>query len=85
MITVVLKECGFLKFLISDFNVSSISNQSFADASSSNITILTLPMPMACQEHLKEKSCFYRQNLIANFGNANDINRRCIICSICLE
>ncbi len=34
MITVVLKECGFFEF----FNVSSISNQSFADASSSNIT-----------------------------------------------
>jgi hypothetical protein len=43
---------AFYKFLI---NVISISNQSFADASSSNITRLTLPMPMACQEHLKEK------------------------------
>ena len=34
-------------------NVSSISNQSFADPRSSNITRLPLPMPMACQEHLK--------------------------------
>jgi hypothetical protein len=30
--------------------VSSISNQSFADASSSNITKLPEPMPMAYQE-----------------------------------
>ena len=44
----------FLNFKLS-CNVSSISNQSFADAHSSNITRLTLPMPMACQEHLKEK------------------------------
>jgi hypothetical protein len=43
------------------FNVSSISNQSFADASTSNITRLALPMPMACQEHLKEKK--YHINL----------------------
>ncbi len=43
-------------FFIWVFNVSSISNQSFADASHSNITRLTLPMPMACQEHLKEKN-----------------------------
>ncbi len=41
---------AFFNFLIWVFNVSSISNLSFADASSSNITRLTLPMPMACQE-----------------------------------
>jgi hypothetical protein len=58
MITIVLKECGFKKFLTGVFNVSSISNQSFADASSTNITRLTLPMPMACQEHLKEKKLY---------------------------
>ena len=43
-------------FLILSCNVSSISNQSFADAHSSNITRVPLPMPMACQEHLKEKN-----------------------------
>jgi hypothetical protein len=53
MVTVVLKECGIFYFLFLVFNVSSISNQSFAEASSSNITRLPLPMPMACQEHLK--------------------------------
>jgi len=46
-----LKECGLFKIFNVSCNVSSISNQSFADAYSSNITRLTLPMPMACQEH----------------------------------
>jgi hypothetical protein len=64
MITVVLKECGFIQFLIWVFKVSSISNQSFADASSSDITRLTLTMPMACQEHLKEKKS-YQLNAIS--------------------
>ncbi len=32
------------------FNVSYVSNQSFADANSSNITRLPIPMTMACQE-----------------------------------
>ena len=51
MVTVVIE--GVWPFLIFNLscNVSSISNQSFADAHSSNITRLTLPMPMACQEH----------------------------------
>jgi len=39
------------QFSIKVFNVNSISDQSFADASSSNISILPLPMSMACQEH----------------------------------
>ena len=53
MVTVVLEGVWpFFNFNLS-CNVSSISNQSFADAHSSNITRLTLPMPMACQEHLK--------------------------------
>ncbi len=44
---------GVWLFLILNFfsNVCSISNQSFADARSSNITRLPPPMPMACQEH----------------------------------
>jgi hypothetical protein len=55
MVTVVIEGVWpFLNFNLS-CNVSSISNESFADAHSSNITRLTLPMPMACQEHLKEK------------------------------
>ncbi len=47
------RSVAFFKFLIFNLscNVSSISNQSFADAHSSSITRLTLPMPMACQEH----------------------------------
>jgi hypothetical protein len=51
MVTVVID--GVWPFLIFNLmsNVSSISNQSFADAHSCNITRLTLPMPMACQEH----------------------------------
>ncbi len=42
----------FLKILELDlsFNVRNVSNQSFADASSSNITRLPIPMTMACQE-----------------------------------
>jgi hypothetical protein len=54
MITVVIE--GVWPFLIFNLscNVSSINNQSFADARSSNITRLPLPMPMACQEHLKK-------------------------------
>ncbi len=51
MVTVVIDGVGpFLIFNLS-CNVSSISNQSFADARSTNITRITLPMPMACQEH----------------------------------
>jgi hypothetical protein len=38
----------FFRILI--FYASSISNQSFADASSSNITRLPIPMPMEGQE-----------------------------------
>jgi hypothetical protein len=49
MITVLLKEFGFskLKFI---FNVSSISDQLFADARSFNITRLVPLMTKACQE-----------------------------------
>jgi hypothetical protein len=50
MIKVVLKECGFKKFKFKFFNVGSIKDQSFVDASSSNITGIPLPMPMAWQE-----------------------------------
>jgi hypothetical protein len=47
MVTVVIEGVWpFLIFYLS-CNVSIISNQSFADAHSSNITRLTLPMPMA--------------------------------------
>ncbi len=43
---------AFFKILELDliFNDSNISNQSFADAGSSNITRLPIPMTMACQE-----------------------------------
>ncbi len=60
-----------------DFNVSSISNQSFADASSSNITRLTLPMPkkgyfnflINCQEEFNILMPYSSQktSLIATF------------------
>jgi hypothetical protein len=52
IITVLLKEGGFFQ-LNFNFNVIRISNQSFYDASSSNITRLPIPMPMACQDQEK--------------------------------
>jgi hypothetical protein len=50
MITVQLKEFDILNLPFNFLNVSNIIDQSFADASSSNITRLLLLMPMACQE-----------------------------------
>jgi len=69
MITVVIE--GLWLFL--SFNVS-ISNQSFADASTSNITRLALPMPMACQEHLKEKKISY-QFIFKFSGNRSTLRK----------
>ncbi len=47
MITVLLKKSVFLNFFK---NVCSLNDQSIADASSLNITKLSLHMPMKCQE-----------------------------------
>ncbi len=51
MITVVIEGVWLFKIFNLIYNVSNISNHSFADALSSNITRQPLPMPMACQEH----------------------------------
>jgi hypothetical protein len=48
MFTVLLKGCDFLNLNL-NFNVSSISNKSFADTIN-DITGLPIPMPMTCQE-----------------------------------
>jgi len=46
------------KILTLSFNVSSMNDQSFADASSSSITKLLILMPMACQEQELKKPIY---------------------------